>query len=144
MVRIRLRRVGAKAQPSYRIVVADGKHPRDGRFIEAIGHYNPRTEPATYAVDEARALHWLKVGAQPSEAVDRIFKWTGTAERFERFKQGEALESLTAEAEQAAAGRPPSVKTRPAVAPPSKHKSKRQKAAEAAEAAETASASASA
>ena len=98
MVRIRLRRVGSKKQPSYRIVVTDKRNPRDGRFIEIIGHHNPRTEPSTDVVDEARALYWLGVGAQPSDAVQRIMKRTGTWERFERLRQGEEVENLVEEA----------------------------------------------
>ena len=77
MVRIRLRRVGAKKQPSYRIVVADKDAPRDGRFIENIGNYNPRTEPETVELDADRALYWLSVGAQPSDAVARLLKSKG-------------------------------------------------------------------
>ena len=77
MVRIRLARVGAKKQPSYRVIVADQRSPRDGRFIEIIGHYNPRTEPATMVVKEDRALYWLQRGAQPTEAVARILDKTG-------------------------------------------------------------------
>jgi small subunit ribosomal protein S16 len=92
MVRIRLRRVGAKNQPSYRVVVADGRSPRDGRFIEKIGFYNPRTEPSTIEIDEERALHWLSSGAQPSGAVRRLLVKTGTMDRFERLRKGEALE----------------------------------------------------
>jgi small subunit ribosomal protein S16 len=69
--------VGAKKQPSYRVVVADQRSPRDGRFIEIIGHYNPRTEPATMVVKEERALFWLARGAQPTEAVARILDKTG-------------------------------------------------------------------
>ncbi|HBY92526.1 MAG TPA: 30S ribosomal protein S16 [Chloroflexi bacterium] len=80
MVRIRLRRVGAKGQPSYRIVVADQRSPRDGRFIEILGHYNPRTEPETVAVDADRAAYWLDKGAQPSEAVERLLKKAGAYE----------------------------------------------------------------
>jgi small subunit ribosomal protein S16 len=106
MVRIRLRRVGAKKQPSYRIVVTDKRNPRDGRFIEKIGYYNPRTEPSTMEVDEGRALHWLSNGAQPSDAVDRIFAALGTKERYERLRAGESLETLLAEAHDAAAARP--------------------------------------
>lgn len=98
MVRIRLRRMGAKKQPSYRVVVADSRAPRDGRFIEVIGFYNPRTEPETVQIDEARALHWLGVGAMPSEAVARLLKQQGTTSRFERLKQGESLDALLAEA----------------------------------------------
>ena len=102
MVKIRLRRVGAKKQPSYRVVVADSRSPRDGRFIEAIGFYNPRTEPETVRIKEDRALHWLSVGAQATEAVARLLKKQGTMARFERLKQGEPLEALVAEAEETA------------------------------------------
>jgi small subunit ribosomal protein S16 len=98
MVKIRLRRVGAKKQPSYRVVVTDSRSPRDGRFIEVIGFYNPRTEPETAMIQEDRALYWLSVGAQPTEAVTRLLKNQGTLARFERLKQGESLETLAAEA----------------------------------------------
>lgn len=98
MVRIRLRRVGLKKQPSYRIVVADIRRSRNGGIIENIGMHNPRTRPSTEEIDEARALHWLSVGAQPSDAVVSIMKRTGTWERFERLKKGEALEALVNEA----------------------------------------------
>jgi small subunit ribosomal protein S16 len=107
MVRIRLRRVGAKNQPSYRVVVADGRSPRDGRFIEKIGFYNPRTEPSTIEIDEERALHWLGSGAQPSGAVQRLLVKTGTMDRYERLRKGEALETLLAEAEAIAAAKKP-------------------------------------
>ncbi len=103
MVRIRLRRVGLKGQPSYRVVVADQRNARDGRFIEIIGFHNPRTEPPTDELDEARALYWLSVGAQPSEAVVPLLKRTGTMARFERLRKGESLETLVAEAEAAKA-----------------------------------------
>ena len=76
-VKIRLRRTGAKQQPSYRIVVADSRSPRDGRFLENIGHYNPRTEPPTFELDEERARHWLSLGAQPSDAVARLLQKKG-------------------------------------------------------------------
>jgi small subunit ribosomal protein S16 len=72
VVRIRLRRMGAKKKPVYRIVVADQQSPRDGRFIEVIGAYNPRTEPITYNIKADRAMHWLNHGAQPSGAVARL------------------------------------------------------------------------
>jgi len=101
MVRIRLRRVGSKNQPSFRIVVADKEAPRDGRFLEIIGHYNPRTEPSTVVVDEARLFHWMKNGAQPSDAVVRACRALGTWERWERFKKGEPLETLLEEAKAA-------------------------------------------
>jgi len=99
MVRIRLRRVGRKKQPSYRIVVADSRSPRDGRYIEIIGFYNPRTQPSTMTIKEERALHWLSVGAQPSEAVERILVKLGTRGRYERLSKGEELEALLAEAQ---------------------------------------------
>jgi small subunit ribosomal protein S16 len=102
MVKIRLRRVGAKKQPSYRVVVADSRSPRDGRFIEVIGFYNPRTEPETVTMKEERALHWLSVGATPTESVVRLLEKHGTMARFERLKQGEPLETLVAEAEEVA------------------------------------------
>lgn len=99
MVRIRLRRVGLKKQPSYRIVVTDQRSPRDGRFIENIGHYNPRTQPATEIVDEARALYWLSQGAQPTDSMKRILVRTGTWDRYQRLRAGEEVEKLVAEAE---------------------------------------------
>jgi len=100
MVRIRLRRVGARNQASYRVVVADKESPRDGRFIEIIGHYNPRTEPSTIVLKDDRAFYWLSVGAQPTEAVDGLFKQTGFWDRYERFKTGEEVDALVAEAEE--------------------------------------------
>ncbi len=90
MVRIRLRRVGAKKQPSYRIVVADKDAPRDGRFIENIGNYNPRTEPETVELDADRALYWLSVGAQPSEAVARLLKNKGVYAALEASRSAKA------------------------------------------------------
>jgi len=116
MVRIRLRRVGLKKQPSYRIVVTDRESPRNGRFIENIGHYNPRTEPITIDIQEDRALYWLSVGAQPSEPVARLLDKLGTRARLERLRNGEPMEILLEEAAAAKAARPvPSPKTnRPA------------------------------
>jgi small subunit ribosomal protein S16 len=107
MVRIRLRRMGSKRQPSYRIVVCDKESPRDGAFIEIVGTYNPRTNPESYSIVEGSVLKWLKVGAQPSDAVARLIKANGTADRFERFKKGEDLDALGAEAAAAVAARPP-------------------------------------
>ena len=76
-VRIRLTRVGAKKQPTYRVVVADARSARDSRAIETIGHYNPRTEPIELDVDADRAKEWLAKGAQPSDTVVRLFKQAG-------------------------------------------------------------------
>ncbi len=98
MVKIRLRRVGAKKQPSYRVVVADSRSPRDGRFIETIGFYNPRTEPLTVEIKEDRALYWLSQGAQPTDAVAGLLTRLGTMDRLARYKSGESLDVLLAEA----------------------------------------------
>jgi small subunit ribosomal protein S16 len=76
-VRIRLTRVGAKKQPSYRVVVADGRSARDSRAIETLGHYNPRTDPVEFQVDADKAKAWLDKGAQPSDTVVRLFKQAG-------------------------------------------------------------------
>ncbi len=97
MVRLRLRRVGRKKQPSYRIVAADKDAPRDGRFLEIVGFYNPRTEPSTISIKEDRVFDWLSKGAQPSDSVESIFRQMGTRDRFERFKAGEAIETLLEE-----------------------------------------------
>lgn len=98
MLKIRLRRTGKKKQPSYRVVVADARAPRDGRFVEIIGFYNPRTDPPTFRIDEERALYWLSQGAKPTEPVARLLEKQGTLDRFARLKAGEDLESLLAEA----------------------------------------------
>ncbi|AWZ48692.1 30S ribosomal protein S16 [Hathewaya limosa] len=72
-VKIRLKRMGAKKAPFYRVVVADSRCPRDGRFIEEIGYYNPTTEPMTFKVDEEKATKWIQNGAQPSDTVKKLF-----------------------------------------------------------------------
>ena len=77
MVKIRLRRMGAKKAPFYRVVVADSRYPRDGRFIEQIGTYNPLTEPSTINVDSEKALKWLGQGAQPTDTVKELLKVSG-------------------------------------------------------------------
>ena len=76
-VKIRLRRMGAKKNPFYRIVVADSRSPRDGRFIEEIGYYNPLTDPKTIKVNDEKANQWLNNGAKPTDTVDRLFKENG-------------------------------------------------------------------
>lgn len=111
MVRLRLRRVGSKFQPSYRIVAADSEFPRDGRFLEILGHYNPRTEPSTIQLDEARIYDWMLKGAKPTDSVAQVFRSVGLLDRFARLKAGESLETLLDEAKAAAAARPVSVKT---------------------------------
>lgn len=97
MIKIRLSRTGKKRQPSYRVVVADIRSKRDGRVVERIGHFNPLTHPETYAIREDRALHWLSVGAQPSDAVRRLLEKQGTIARLKRFHAGEAMADLVAE-----------------------------------------------
>lgn len=113
MLRIRLRRVGGKKQPSYRMVVAESTAPRDGKFVEIVGFYNPRTEPETITVKEDRVLYWLSVGAQPSDSLTRLLKKAGTLARFERMQAGESLEALVEEA--VAAEQTASPKTNPTV-----------------------------
>jgi small subunit ribosomal protein S16 len=81
-VRIRLKRLGAKKRPFYRVVVADQRSPRDGRFIENIGSYQPMDDPSVIDIDEERALHWLRVGAQPSNTVRVLMTKVGIWERF--------------------------------------------------------------
>jgi small subunit ribosomal protein S16 len=82
MVKIRLMRVGKRKQPSYRVVVADARSPRDGRFIENIGKYNPRVHPSLIDIDDERAIHWLQRGAQPSDPVKVLFQKAGIWARF--------------------------------------------------------------
>ncbi len=77
MIRLRLKRMGAKKRPSYRIVAAESSSPRDGRIIESIGHYDPVAEPATLKINEERAKHWLSVGAQPSDTVATLLRKQG-------------------------------------------------------------------
>ncbi len=112
MVRLRLRRVGLKGQPSYRIIAADKEAPRDGRFLEILGFYNPRTEPATVEVKEDRVYDCMNKGAQPSESTLRVFKMIGLMDRYERLKKGESLETLLAEAQAAASARQVDPRTR--------------------------------
>lgn len=97
MLRIRLSRKGKKRQPSYRVVVAEKEAKRDGRIVENIGHYNPLTNPPTFQIDEARALHWLSVGAQPSDAVRILLNKQGTFDRLARVHAGESIDALVGE-----------------------------------------------
>ncbi len=128
MVRIRLRKVGSRHQISFRLVAADRAHPRDGRFIEELGFYNPRTNPSTIVVDEAKVYGWLKNGAQPSESANQLLKQAGTLDRFARFKAGEAVETLVAEAEAASKARVISLRTSDSSAQRKPRVSKRQQA----------------
>jgi len=85
-VKLRLRRIKAKKQPFYRIVAADSRSPRDGKFIEILGTYNPLTEPAEIKLDEEMVLKWLRTGAEPTETVRTLFKRTGILEKFHNEK----------------------------------------------------------
>ncbi len=87
MLRIRLRRVGAKKKPSYRLVVADVRAPRDGAFVEIIGHFDPMTDPETIVIQEERALHWLSQGAKPSDTTARLLGKAGILEKFRPVKE---------------------------------------------------------
>ena len=86
-VRIRLKRMGAHKAPFYRVVVSDSRSPRDGRFIEEIGTYNPLTTPASVTLDEEKALKWLKDGAQASDTVRNLFSKAGIMTKFHQFRQ---------------------------------------------------------
>ncbi len=106
MLRIRLRRTGQKHQPSYRVVVADKDMKRDGRFVEIVGHYNPRTEPITFEVNEERIRYWIGQGAQPSETVHRLLHRNGMIEAEppkRQTKPSRAEREAAAAAERAAA-----------------------------------------
>ncbi len=87
MLRIRLRRTGARKHPSYRVVVADSRLARDGAFVEIIGNYDPMTNPETLVIKEERALHWLRQGAQPSETTARLLGKAGILEKFKPVKE---------------------------------------------------------
>ena len=123
MVRIRLRRVGAKGQPSYRIVAIDKESQRDGRPIEVLGFYNPRTHPATIELKEDRIYYWLSEGAQPSDLALQVLQSAGAMERYERSKSGEDMETLMSEAKAAADARNINPKTT-TVTPPKAKKAK--------------------
>ncbi len=90
MVKIRLMRTGMKKAPSYRVVVADARSPRDGRIVESIGWYNPRTEPSTIQIDEEKALKWLSVGARPTDSVHSLFERAGINAKFQQHKSSGA------------------------------------------------------
>ena len=87
MVKIRLRRVGSKKKPSYRLVVADARAPRDGACINIIGYYNPLTDPETVVIDEEKALNWLRQGAQPTATAARLLTKVGVMEKFKPIKE---------------------------------------------------------
>ncbi len=94
-VRLRLMRMGKKKQPTYRVVAADARSPRDGRFIEIVGTYNPRSEPSEIKIDNAKAVHWLREGAQPSDRVKKLLSVSGA---WEAFESGTTVAELEAQA----------------------------------------------
>ncbi len=93
-VKLRLRRMGKKKQPVYKLVAADSRSPRDGKFIEAIGLYNPKTDPATVEIKEERAMYWLGVGAQPTDTVKNLLSNQGIILKSELIKQGLSEEQI--------------------------------------------------
>ncbi|MFW2381892.1 MAG: 30S ribosomal protein S16 [Acidimicrobiales bacterium] len=102
-VRLRLMRMGKKKQPTYRVVAADARSPRDGRFIEIVGTYNPRSEPSEIKIDSAKAVHWLREGAQPSERVKKLLEATGAWDDFKSGKTPEVIAAAAAKAAEAQA-----------------------------------------
>lgn len=88
--------MGAHKRPSYRFVVADQRAPRDGRFIETLGYYNPLTDPATIKVNEERAIYWLNIGARPSQTAESLLRKVGVLDRWTAMKSGQALDTATA------------------------------------------------
>jgi len=113
-VKIRLMRVGKKKQPTYRVVVADSRSPRDGRFIEILGQYAPRSEPSVVSIDGDRALAWIEKGAQPTEQVGKLLEITGVWEQY-RVKHG-AVAASAPKARAAAPAKPEPAKPEPAKA----------------------------
>lgn len=103
MIKLRLKRMGAKGRPSYRVVAADSRSPRDGRFIEAVGFYDPITEPATITFNEERARHWLGVGAQPTDTVRSLLQRSGLLDKSGKIRPAAATEAVPA-TEAASAG----------------------------------------
>jgi small subunit ribosomal protein S16 len=87
-VKLRLTRIGKTKQPQYRIVASDSRSPRDGRFIEILGHYNPRTEPSSLTVDNEKAVKWLRQGAQPTDRVKKLLQISGALDEFAAAKAG--------------------------------------------------------
>ena len=94
-VKIRLRRMGAKKRPTYRFVATDSRMPRDGRFIEILGHYNPIEKPTTVVVQEERIYYWLKQGAIPTDTVGSLFKQIGLLKKWEMIKKGEDISQIS-------------------------------------------------
>jgi small subunit ribosomal protein S16 len=116
-VKIRLMRVGKKKQPTYRVVVADSRSPRDGRYIETIGHYGPRQEPSLVEIDDEKALGWLRQGAQLTERVHKLLVSSGVWDRFQA-EQPKAAARVKVPAKKPAKPVAPATPTPPAAAEP--------------------------
>ena len=116
-VKIRLMRVGKKKQPTYRVVVADARSPRDGRIIETIGHYGPRQEPSHVQIDGDRALAWLRQGAQPTEQVQKLLASTGVWSTFESERKKKVVTKLSRRAHVTGRGPAPAKAAPKAAAP---------------------------
>src|SRR5687767_1085919 len=114
MVKIRLMRVGKRKQPTFRVVVADSRSPRDGRIIESIGHYHPRNEPSLVNIDNERALYWLQRGAQPSDSVRHLLRISGAWTEF----TGEPQKTVPGGEQAAAAPATPAAAAKPKKATP--------------------------
>jgi small subunit ribosomal protein S16 len=112
-VRVRLTRVGSKKNPIWRVVVADGRSPRDGRFIETVGHYNPQTQPSTIVLDRERLQHWIERGAQPSHSVKKLMRAPDTPVPEETGAPAKPVQE-PAEPETVVAGSEPAEQTEPA------------------------------
>jgi small subunit ribosomal protein S16 len=97
-VKIRLSRIGAKKQPSYRVVVAEERTKRDGRIVEKIGHYDPRTDPPTVVLNEERTKYWLSVGARPTDALGPILKRAGITDKYVKMHTARKSKAAKAEA----------------------------------------------
>lgn len=113
-VKLRLMRMGKKKQPTYRVVAADSRSPRNGRFIEIIGFYEPRKSPSSVRIDNARAAHWLRHGAQPTERVEKLLKISGA---FDEFRSAAEASTSPASAVEAAAASEPSAVPAPDTSP---------------------------
>lgn len=133
-VKIRLMRMGKKKQPTYRVVVADARSPRDGRFIEVLGSYAPREEPSRFTIDEDRAIHWLRVGARPTEQVSKLLDASGVYARFEQAEGRPPATKVTIHAPKQKAERAPVEAPEPA--PGTTEATSEESAAEAGEASE--------
>ena len=105
MLSIRMRRTGSKKRPFFRVVVSEARSKKEGEFIEVLGFYNPRTHPTTLSFKEERIYDWMSKGAQPSDSVAQLFASSGLTDRYARFKKGEAVETLLAEAPQTMGGK---------------------------------------